>query len=57
MIEAFKVFDTDKSGYINKKELMAAFKTLGQPLPEKEVKEIFKSADKNGDGKLDIDGE
>ena len=51
LYEAFSVLDKDKSGAITKDELMSV---LNIPNDEAgEVEKLMKSADKNGDGKID----
>lgn len=55
LLEAFKVFDTNGDGSISAKELSEALTTLGDPLPEVQVKELIKTLDKNGNGKVSID--
>jgi len=53
--EAFKIFDKDKSGYIDRKELRSVTTTLGQSLTTDEFDAFWKEADSNGDGKLDYE--
>ena len=53
---AFKVFDRDGNGYIDPTELKVAMTKLGEALTEKELKEMMKDADINGDGKIDYNG-
>ena len=53
--QLFKLVDADRSGYIDKEELSAALSSLGFTwLKEKQVNGIFKRADANGDGVLDV---
>ena len=49
---AFKMFDKNKDGYIDAKELKIVTTTLGQRLTNEEVEEFMNSADLDGDGKL-----
>lgn len=49
---AFKMFDKNKDGYIDAKELKIVTTTLGQRLTNEEVEEFMSSADLDGDGKL-----
>jgi len=53
--EAFKIFDKNRNGYIEAKELKAVTTTLGQSLTNEEFESFWKEADVNGDGKLDYE--
>merc|ERR1719342_179312 len=53
--EAFKIFDRDKNGYIDMKELKQVACMLGATLTKDEVAEFMKEADVDGNGKLDYD--
>ncbi|XP_060606890.1 calmodulin-beta-like [Ruditapes philippinarum] len=53
--EAFKVFDKDGDGFICAKELRVVMTSLGEKLTDKEVDDMLKEADINGDGKIDFD--
>lgn len=65
MLEAFKAFDKNGDGFISKAELksvMARFYivllhlihlSMGQKLSDKEVDEMIKVADANGDGRIE----
>lgn len=55
-LEAFKVFDMDGNGYIDKHELRYTMRRLGENLSEEDVKDMFKEADLNGDGMIDFSG-
>eukprot|EP00095_Tigriopus_kingsejongensis_P000707 maker-scaffold58_size443543-snap-gene-3.23 protein:Tk00707 transcript:maker-scaffold58_size443543-snap-gene-3.23-mRNA-1 annotation:"Calmodulin" len=50
--EAFKVFDGDGNGYIDRRELAIMLKFLGEPMLEEEISAIIEEADvdKDGDG-------
>ena len=50
--EAFKMFDKDKSGYIEAKEIATVAFALGEALTEEELREFMKEADLDGDGRL-----
>ena len=50
--EAFKMFDKDKSGYIEAKEIATVAFALGQALTEAELREFMQEADLDGDGRL-----
>ena len=47
------MFDKDKSGYIDGKEILTVTSTLGQALSQDELETFMKEADLDGDGKLD----
>merc|ERR1712130_162009 len=55
LLEAFKVFDKNGTGQISAADLTEALTTLGDPLPEVQVKELIATLDKNGDGSISID--
>ena len=50
------VFDRDGSGRIEVGELRYTLATLGERLPEQDLDEMLKAADRNKDGHVDIDG-
>ena len=50
---AFKVFDKDGNGFIDKDELMNVVTTLGEPLSPEEADEMIRDADTNRDGRID----
>jgi calcium-dependent protein kinase len=51
LLEAFHKFDKDDSGFITKDELISTLKASKSQ--EKEIEEIIKAVDKNGDGNID----
>lgn len=53
--EAFKIFDRDKDGFIDMKELKKVANMLGAMLSKEEVDEFMREADVDGNGKLDYD--
>jgi len=55
-LEAFKVFDMDGNGYIDKHELKYTMRRLGENLSEEDIKAMFSEADLNGDGLIDFNG-
>lgn len=55
--EAFKTFDKSKRGYLDLQQMTKALGCLGEPLSDLEIKQLIKIADKNNDGKIDVDGE
>mmetsp|Transcript_1112 Transcript_1112/g.1701 ORF Transcript_1112/g.1701 Transcript_1112/m.1701 type:complete len:150 (+) Transcript_1112:88-537(+) len=52
--EAFKVFDKDGSGAIDKEELKNIMNGLGANLSEEEIDLLVQEGDTDGDGKIDI---
>jgi len=56
-LEAFRVFDMDGNGYIDKHELKCVMRRLGENLSEDDLKAMFSEADLNGDGLIDFEGE
>eukprot|EP00092_Neocalanus_flemingeri_P002198 GFUD01002338.1.p1 GENE.GFUD01002338.1~~GFUD01002338.1.p1 ORF type:complete len:149 (+),score=54.94 GFUD01002338.1:74-520(+) len=53
--EAFQIFDRNRDGYIDMKELKKVADMLGTMLTKEEVEEFMAEADKDGNGKLDYD--
>lgn len=53
--DAFKVFDTDDSGAIDRKELKRLMKKLGQQLTEAEIDAMMSEVDENGDGEISFE--
>lgn len=54
--EALRVFDRDDNGYISAEELRRMMTTSGECLTEEEVEEMMKMADKEGNGRVNYDG-
>jgi len=54
--QSFKVFDVNGDGFINACELRQAMSTIGEKMTEKDVTDIMKQWDKDGDGKIDYKG-
>jgi len=54
--QSFKVFDVNGDGYINAAELKQAMTTIGEKMTEKEINDIMKQWDSDGDGKIDYKG-
>ncbi|WAR18684.1 CALM-like protein [Mya arenaria] len=52
LLSSFRLFDKDNNGYIDPKELTRVLTGLGEKMKREEVQEMFKSADKNADGKI-----
>jgi calmodulin len=55
IMEAFKVFDKDGSGFISAAELKNIMTNLGEKLTDEEVDEMVREADVNGDGQIDYE--
>jgi len=53
--ETFRAFDKNSDGFITAKEIKRTMKELGERLTDKQVKDMLKTADSNGDGKLSKD--
>jgi Ca2+-binding EF-hand superfamily protein len=57
--DVFEKYDTDKSGYLDKKEMKELFKNLNRQLErfysDHEQERIFKNLDKNGDGRISLE--
>jgi calmodulin len=47
-----KVFDKDGNGYITKNELRHLMNNIGENFTEKEIEEMIREADTDGDGKV-----
>ena len=54
--KTFNIFDIDGNGYISADEIKKTMAHLGENLTDEEVNDMIKAADKNGDGKIDING-
>ena len=55
VIEAFKVFDADASGYITSDELRRILMDLGEDVTEEEMDQLILEADLDGNGRIDYD--
>merc|ERR1712098_864109 len=53
--EAFKIFDRNRDGFIDMKELKRVTDMLGTMLTKEEIDEFMAEADRDGNGKLDYD--
>nr|KAG5696690.1 hypothetical protein BaRGS_012059 [Batillaria attramentaria] len=53
--EAFRIFDMDGNGYIDRHELRFIMSRLGECPEEEDICEMFRLADLNGDGLIDYD--
>ena len=54
--EAFKVFDMDGNGFIDRHELRYVMRRLGENLSDDDINAMFNEADLNGDGRIDFEG-
>ena len=52
MSVAFKMFDKDKNGYIERDELKQMMTKLGEKLTDGEIDEMMKEADTDNDGRV-----
>ena len=50
------MFDIDGNGVIDAMELKMTMRNLGENLSDADVKAMIRTADKNGDGKIDYEG-
>ena len=55
LLEAFQVFDKQSTGSISAADLTEALTTLGDPMPEVQVKELIATLDKDGNGSISIE--
>ncbi len=51
---AFRMFDTDDSGYISRDEVKESFMKITK-ISEKEIEEIVSQVDENGDGEISFE--
>ena len=56
LLAAFEIFDRDHDGFISADELLTFVRKLGEKtITLNDCREIIRSVDKNGDGKVDFD--
>ena len=55
--EAFRVFDTDRNGFISTTELRYVMRNIGDQLTEADIDEMISEADQDGDGQINYGGE
>lgn len=53
--EAFRMFDADESGYIDKREFRKLIQSLGLEMNIAKIDELMKNVDKDGSGSIDIE--
>ncbi|GMH11393.1 hypothetical protein Nepgr_013234 [Nepenthes gracilis] len=53
--EIFDLFDTDRSGSIDAKELNVAMRSLGFEMTEEQINRMIADADRDGSGAIDFD--
>lgn len=56
VLQAFRVFDIDGDGLIDAQELKLTMNNLGEILTDADVYAMIKAADRNDDGKIDLEG-
>lgn len=54
---AFLAFDKDKNGFITAQEMFKVLNDLGEDFSAEEIGEMVRTADTDGDGKIDYEGE
>ena len=55
LVEAFRVFDREGTGFITASELAHVMTNLGEKLTNEEIDEMISEADMDGDGRLGYD--
>ncbi len=55
LIDAFKLYDTDSSGELEKQELRLFFKDFHENIAEEEIDNLLKKADTDSDGSVSFD--
>jgi len=53
--EAFKVFDNDGNGFINRQELRVVMQNLGEKLADDEIECLIDDVDIDGDGQINYE--
>lgn len=56
LMEAFRVFDLDRNGYITRDELRTAMEMIGEPVTETQLTEFIDMADTDKDGRINYEG-
>lgn len=52
ILDAFKLYDEDDNGHINRKELRNVIDLIGESMTDSELEELVREADINGDGAI-----
>lgn len=55
IIEAFKVFDLDRDGFVSVDEMKSVLSSFGLSLPRNEIEDMFASVDVDNDGQLNFE--
>merc|ERR1712224_964425 len=55
IIEAFRVFDSDGDGFIDRADIKRTMALAGEVLSDEEIDEMLRSADRDGDGVVNIE--
>lgn len=55
IIEAFKVFDLDRDGFVSVDEMKSVLSSFGLSLPRNEIEDMFASVDIDNDGQLNFE--
>lgn len=56
MMDFFRVFDKDGNGLISASEIRQAMSNLGIELDDKQIQQMIKAADADGDGQINYKG-
>ena len=56
MLASFHIFDINKDGFVDASELKRTLTSMGESLTEEEAEVLLRTADTNGDGKIDYKG-
>lgn len=54
--EAFRVFDMDRSGFVQVEEMRFVMRNIGAQLTEEEIEEMLTEADPDRDGRISYEG-
>ncbi|KAI8504285.1 hypothetical protein Bbelb_183530 [Branchiostoma belcheri] len=54
-LAAFRMFDKDNSGYIDKDEIIQGMAQLGEQLTDEDAEEMLQECDTDGDGKINYE--